>query len=86
MCEFSNSAIKTEAQFKSRYKALVIRRGHKRSIIATGHKILEVIYHILKNKVPYKDPGVDYEKLMVEKNAPRWLQALARYGYLKKAS
>jgi hypothetical protein len=37
---------------------------------------------MLKNVKPYLDPGIDYEELMVDKNAPRWLQALKKFGYL----
>lgn len=57
MCEIANAAIKTNSQFKGYYKGLVIRRGHKRAIFAVGHKILKISYHMLKNKVPYKDPS-----------------------------
>ena len=30
----------------------------------------------------YRDPEIDYEALVVAKNAPRWLKALKKYGYL----
>ncbi len=84
LCEISNSARKTESQFKGMFQGLAIRRGHKRAIIAVGHKILEIIYVLLKNKEPYKDPCVDYEEMMVSKNAPRWIQCLKKYGYLQE--
>jgi transposase len=82
LCETANAAIKTDSQFKGLYKGLVIRRGHKRAIFAVGHKILKIAYVMLKNKVPYKDPEVDYEAVLVKKNAPRWIEALKKYGYL----
>jgi transposase len=63
------------------YKGLVIRRGHKRTIIALGHKILEVVCAVLKNKQPYQDPGVNYEQMAVARSAPRWIRALKKYGY-----
>jgi hypothetical protein len=47
-----------------------------------GHKILEVCFVLLKKKEPYKDPGINYEELTVARNAPRWLKALKKYGYL----
>ena len=34
LCEIANAVIKTDSQFKGFYKGLVIRRGHKRSIVA----------------------------------------------------
>jgi hypothetical protein len=72
----------THSQFKGKYAGLVIRRGSKRSVIAVGHKLLRVIYAMLKNNVPYRDPGIDYEALTVQKNAARWLRALEKFGYL----
>jgi len=60
----------------------VIRRGDKRAIIAVEHKILPVIYSMLKNNQSYWDPEIDYEVLTVKRNAPRWLRALKKYGYL----
>jgi len=82
LCEVSNASSKTKSQFKGQYQGLVIRRGHKRAIIAVAHKILRVIYALLKSLQPYRDPGIDYSRLVVERNAPRWLSALKRYGFL----
>ena len=82
LCQVSNSACRTESQFKSKYKALVIRRGHKRAIIAIGHKILRIIFTLLSKREPYKDPEINYEEIMIKRNAPRWIKALKKYGYL----
>lgn len=84
LCEMSNGAAKTNSQFKSKYKGLVIRRGHKRAIVALGHKIMRISYTLLKNKEAYKDPDVDYEALVVKKNAARWIKALKQFGFLPK--
>ena len=84
LCQISNAACKTKSQFKSKYKALVIRRGHKRTIIAIGHKILRIIYVLLSKKQPYVDPGVDYEEILTKRNAPRWINALIKYGFLSQ--
>ena len=84
LCEAANSARKTQSQFQGFYKGLVIRRGHKRAIVAVGHKILEIIYVLISRKEPYRDPEIDYEALVVHRNAPRWLDALDKYGYLQR--
>ena len=81
LCEISNAARKTKSQFKGKYQRLVIRRGHKRAIVAIGHKILRVVYSLLKNGRAYIDPEIDYESIVVKKNAPRWIQALKKYGH-----
>ena len=82
LCEAANAARRTKSMFQSKYASLVIRRGHKRSIIALGHKILKTVYILLSRKVPYHDSTVDYEELMVKRNAPRWIAALRRYELL----
>ncbi len=50
--------------------------------MAVGHKLLQVIYVILTKREAYRDPGVDYERLTVARNGPRWLKALEKYGFL----
>jgi len=82
LCEAANSARKTDTQFKGLYKGLVIRRGHKRAVMAIGHRILETVYILITRKEPYRDRTIDYEALTVKRNAPRWIQALIKYGYL----
>lgn len=44
----------------SKYHSLVGRRGKKKTLVAVGHKILIMCYHILKYKVPYKELGENY--------------------------
>ena len=36
------------------------RRGKNRAAVAVAHSILTVIYHILKERVPYRDLGSEY--------------------------
>ena len=81
LCESANAASKTECQFKHKYKSLMIRRGHKKAIVAVGHKMLRVIYSRLKTGEYYQDPKVSYEELVVKKNAPRWIKMLTKYDY-----
>jgi hypothetical protein len=40
---------------------------------------------MLANTTPYQDRTVDYEALMVGRNAPRWLKMLAKHGYIATA-
>jgi len=79
LCEAANAASKTECQFKHKYKSLMIRRGHKKAIVAVGHKMLRVIFSRLKTGEVYQDPKVSYEELVVKKNAPRWIRMLRKY-------
>lgn len=44
----------------SRYGRMAGRRGAKRALVAIGHEILKVVYHILKDGTRYKELGADY--------------------------
>lgn len=84
LCEIAHSAKKTNSQFSAIYKGLVVRRGCKRATIAVAHKICEIIYIVLSRKEHYREPKIDYQSLVVKRNAPRWLQTLKKYGYLDR--
>lgn len=86
LCEFAHAASRTTSVFKSKFQALVVRRGHKRSIVAIGHKILRTIFFMLKRREHYRDSATDYEALSVQRNAPRWIKSLTKFGFIKPAS
>ena len=86
LCEFAHAASRTTSVFKSKFQSLVVRRGHKRAIIAIGHKILRTIFFMLKRREHYRDSATDYEALSVQRNAPRWIKALTKFGFLSPAS
>jgi transposase len=85
LCEFAHAASHTRSVFHAKFHALVIRRGYKRSIVALGHKLLRTIFFMLKRREPYRDSTADYEALSVQRNAPRWIKALTRFGFLSPA-
>jgi transposase len=86
LCEFAHAASRTQSVFKSKFQSLVIRRGYKRAIIAIGHKILRTIFFMLKRRDHYRDSATDYEALSVQRNAPRWIKALTKFGFITPAS
>lgn len=79
LCEAANAASRTNCQFQQKYKSLMIRRGHKKAIVAVGHKMLRVVYSLLQTGRAYEDPVVNYEELVVKKNASRWIKMLKKY-------
>jgi transposase len=85
LCEFAHAASRTTSVFKSKFQALVVRRGYKRAIIAIGHKILRTIFFMLKRREHYRDSATDYEALSVQRNAPRWIKALTKFGFITPA-
>ncbi|AGA32468.1 transposase IS116/IS110/IS902 family protein [Thioalkalivibrio nitratireducens DSM 14787] len=50
--------------------------------MALAHKLLRIVYAMLNHAAPYQDRTVDYEALVVQRNAPRWLKMLEKHGYL----
>ena len=82
LCEFAQTATRSRWALKGKFQALNVRKGHKRSIVALGHKMLRTIYAMLSKNTHYVDKTVDYEALMVARNAPRWLQMLVKHGFV----
>ncbi len=85
LCEFAQAARKTQCRFKEKFESLKIRRGYKRAIMAIGHKILRTIFFMISRGNYYQDKTVDYQELMVKRNAPRWIKMLQQYGYITSA-
>lgn len=54
-------------------------------MIAVGHELLQVLYVILPKKEPYRDPGVDCERLVVNRNAAPWIAVVHKYDYRPRA-
>ena len=73
------------SQFYGYHRALASRLGYKRAILAAAHKLLRVIHAVLRDDRPCTDPEIDYERLVVERNAPRWIRMLKQHGFLAEA-
>jgi len=91
LTEFGWVASKTKDTYlRSKYHSLVGRRGKKKALVALGHKILIMCYHILKYRCAYKELGVDYlDKRRKDKIARSYIRRLHHLGYeviLKEAA
>lgn len=82
LCEFAQAASRSRCALKDKFAALSIRKGHKKSIVALAHKMLRIIFAMLKTGKPYQDKAVDYEALSVQRNAPRWMKMLLKHGFI----
>ena len=61
LIEASWAAVKKRGTYLSAlYYRLVPRRGKTKAIVAVAHTLLVMIYHILKDQVPYRELGSDY--------------------------
>ena len=68
--------------FSAQFKRLASRRGRKRALIAVAHSILIVIYHVMKNRVPYHELGDEFfEKLNSARLTNYYRRKLEKLGY-----
>lgn len=81
LVEAANAATHTKNTYLSaQYHRLAARRGKKLAMIALGHTILVIIYHVLQDHQPYAELGGNYfderERKAIEKRLVRRLQKL----------
>jgi transposase len=73
---------KKGSYFQAQYRRLVGRRGKKRALIAVGHSLLVVIYHMLKDHTGYKELGADhFDTLNSKRLVPYLVKRLEHIGY-----
>lgn len=82
LCEAANAAVRTASAFREKYRGLVVRRGHKKAIVAIAHKMLRTIWFMFTRRQAYHDTGFDYVAASVKRNAPRWIKALKTLGFV----
>jgi transposase len=64
------------------FRRLASRRGKKRALIAVGHTILVIAYHVLKKGVDYKELGADYlARLDPERVTRNLVKRLQKLGH-----
>ena len=85
LTECAHAAARTlGSQFDGCHGALTRRIGYRKAVTATAHKLLRIVYAVLRDDQPYRDPNVDYERLFVKRNAPRWLRMLKKHRFLQE--
>jgi transposase len=57
----------------AQYRRLAARRGRKRALVAVGHSLLVILYHLLKDDVAYHDLGPDYFDRLAPERLRRYL-------------
>jgi transposase len=80
LCECANAARMTRSTLAAKYRSLMVRKSHKKSIIAVAHKMIRLIYLMLSRRQPYIDQAIDYAAMSAKKNAPRWIKQLKSIG------
>jgi len=66
----------------AQYRRLAPRRGKKRALVAVGHTILVIAYHLLKEGTAYQEPGGDFfERLDPERLTRNLVRRLEKLGH-----
>lgn len=83
LVEAANAISRSNKSYLSaKFHKIAARRGRKRALVAVGHAILVICYHILKDKAHYHDLGPDYyEKYKKQEIARRTVKRLEALGY-----
>lgn len=72
----------SRTNFKAQYHRLAARRGNKRAIVAVGHSLLVVAYHLPKNGAMYEELGEDFFHHLNEERVRRHsVKRLEQLGY-----
>lgn len=83
LVEAANAAGHTNGTyFKDKLIRLQARRGRNRALMALAHKLLVAVFHVLANKVPYKELGAGYlDTIKPIRTAQTLVRRLQRLGY-----
>ena len=66
----------------AQYQRLARRKGRKRALVAVGHTLLVIVYHVLKKGVPYEELGGDYlDRLEPERLTRQLVKRLEQLGH-----
>jgi transposase len=82
LIEAAWAASRTKNTYLSaQYRRLVKRMGKKKALVAVGHSILVIAYHVLNKKHTYQELGGDYfDKRYAEKRRTRLIKQLQSLG------
>ncbi len=83
LIEAANAAARSKGTFLAAYyQRLRKRMGHKKAIVALAHRILVIIYHLLKEQQAYRELGPDHvDEKAAEVARRRALRTLEQLGY-----
>lgn len=76
------SITRTHNYLAAQYHRLARRKGKRRAVMAVAHSVLVIIYHVLRDKQPYRDLGEDYfDRLDTERVQHYHIHRLEQLGY-----
>lgn len=67
---------------QARYHRVKRHRGHKKAVVAVGHQILEIAFHIMRDGGTYDELGPDYfDRRHTERTVRRHVRQLEALGF-----
>ena len=77
-----NASESGRTHVQSLFQRIKARRGAKKAIIAVAASMLTAMYHMLKNRVPYKELGLQhFDQRNRTETAHRLVRRLQQMGY-----
>lgn len=77
----AQSLARSQSALGAFYRRIRARHGPAHAVVATAHKLARIVYHMLKNRLDYQDPGADYYNEQQRERAVRQLhKQAARLG------
>jgi transposase len=71
-----------DTALQTRYYRVKRNRGHKKAVLAVGHQILEIAYHVMRHGIPYHELGADYfDRRHRDRALRRHVRQLEALGY-----
>ena len=71
-----------DTYLSAQYRRMSARRGKKRALVALGHTILVIVYHILKRGTIYQELGGNYlDRLEPERMTQQLVRRLEKLGH-----
>lgn len=71
-----------QTYLSAQYRRLAKRRGRKKALVAVGHTLLVIIYHVLKRGTDYADLGADFlDRLQPERLTRQLVKRLEALGH-----
>jgi transposase len=72
----------TASALQARYHRVKRHRGHKKAVVAVGHQILEIAFHVMRDDVTYDELGADYfDRRHRDRTVRRHVRQLEALGF-----
>jgi len=72
---------KKNSYFQRKYLSILARRGRKKAVIAVAHKMIIAVYHVLKDRVAYREPLPIINEQHTKKQIAKHLAKLKELGH-----